>query len=308
MSKQTLMQLNVVPEGKLPWLDYGNYLRLQRLFDALPLPDEEAAENSFLYPELYWFLTDIAGLTLPFDEATIHYNAFVLLRRGYKPERSITAMDTQKAKRIYQFSYDYAKTNRPDELEWGQSISANTFKNLTARQFLEEYCWVVYAAGFKVKIIEQKFSALQKAFQDFDLHKLAKMESPDEALRVFNNRRKAEGFLKGAKAIHREGFARFKARVEQEGMAALKALPGIGEITQKHLAKNIGLTDVPKDDIWLERIARLCNASNVNSLTEYLADEFGETQNVVDLVLWRFCADNAWKPLGFDSLEAFLNS
>jgi hypothetical protein len=99
MSKQALTQLNVVPEGKKPWLDYGDYLRLQRLFDALPLPDEETAENNFLYLELYWFLTDIAGLTLPFDEATIHYNAFVLLRRGYKTE-AITDEEYAQLRRL----------------------------------------------------------------------------------------------------------------------------------------------------------------------------------------------------------------
>ncbi len=215
-------------------------------------------------------------------------------------------MERQKAKRLYQFSYNYAKENRPDELKWGKSISPDTFENLTAKQFLEEYCWVVYASGFKVKIIEQKFPHLQKAFRNFDLDQLAEMESLEEVLSIFNNRRKAEGFLKGARKIHQEGFEQFKVRVKQEGMKTLKELPGIGEITQKHLAKNIGLTDVPKDDIWLDRLANLCNASSVNSLTEYLAGEFGETQNVVDLVLWRFCADSGWRALGFGSLEEFL--
>ncbi|OQY27048.1 MAG: hypothetical protein B6243_13445 [Anaerolineaceae bacterium 4572_5.2] len=70
MNKYVLKQLNVVPEGKEPWLSYNERSRLQHLFDAVPLSDEKKNVDNFAYLELYWFLTDIAGLNLPFDEAT----------------------------------------------------------------------------------------------------------------------------------------------------------------------------------------------------------------------------------------------
>ncbi|HEY84319.1 MAG TPA: hypothetical protein G4N96_04290 [Chloroflexi bacterium] len=99
MNKYVLKQLNVVPEGKEPWLSYNERSRLQHLFDAVPLSDEKKNVDNFAYLELYWFLTDIAGLNLPFDEATIHYNAFVLLRRGYKVE-SITDAEYAQLHRL----------------------------------------------------------------------------------------------------------------------------------------------------------------------------------------------------------------
>jgi hypothetical protein len=211
-----------------------------------------------------------------------------------------------KAKRLYQHALEYASQNHPDELAWGRSVTPNTLENMTAGQFLTEYCWVVYASGFRVSVIEKKFDQLKAAFQGFDIEKLAKMESTEPVLAIFNNVRKANGFLEGAKQIHKQGFSNFKKRLQQDGMKVLRELPYIGEVTQKHLAKNIGLLDVPKDDIWLVRLREKCNAASVEELTSYLAREFDETQHTVDLVLWRFCADSGWKALGFNGLDEFL--
>ncbi len=215
-------------------------------------------------------------------------------------------MDENKAKRLYQHALEYASTNRPDELAWGRSITPDTLEKMTAKQFLAEYCWVVYASGFRVSVIEQKFGQLTAAFQKFDIEKLAEMESVEPVLDIINNERKARGFLRGAKRIHQEGFSNFKRRIQMDGMEVLRELPYIGEVTQKHLAKNIGLLDVPKGDVWLVRLAAKCDAPSVEALTTYLAEEFGETQHVIDLVLWRFCADSGWKRFGFGGLDEFV--
>jgi hypothetical protein len=211
-----------------------------------------------------------------------------------------------KARRLYQHALEYASQNRPSELAWGRSVTPDTLENMTADQFLTEYCWVVYASGFRVSVIEKKFDQLKAAFQDFDIEKLAEMQSVEPVLTIFNNVRKANGFLRGAKQIHREGFSNFKKRLQQDGMKVLRGLPYIGEVTQKHLAKNIGLQDVPKDDVWLVRLTEKCDAASVEELTSYLAREFDETQHTVDLVLWRFCADGGWRQFGFSGLDEFL--
>lgn len=57
---------------------------------------------------------------------------------------------------------------------------------------------------------------------------------------------------------------------------------------------------------WLVRLTEKCKTVSVKALTAYLAKEFGETQHIVDLVLWRFCANNGWKEFGFNSLDEFL--
>lgn len=203
-------------------------------------------------------------------------------------------MKTAEAKQFYTTALQHVAIAHPDELEWARSVSAETFWNLDARGFLSEYCWVIYASGFRVSTVRAKFPALQEAYLNFDLEALATTGSADAAMEIINHAGKAAGFLRGARLIHDEGFDNFKARVKREGMAALRSLPYIGDITQKHLAKNIGLADVPKDDVWLVRLAYHFEAPTVEELTSWLAKEVEATQHVVDLVLWQYCADGMW--------------
>jgi hypothetical protein len=86
MNKQELLQKNVLPEGKEAWLSYDNYLKLKHLFETVPLPSVANTLAEGQYLDLHHFLTDVAGLELPLDEVSIHFNAFNLLRRGYKIE------------------------------------------------------------------------------------------------------------------------------------------------------------------------------------------------------------------------------
>ncbi len=89
MSKEQLLKLNVVPEGKPPWLSYENYLRLGQLFEATNLPEKGMDDN---YLALHHFLMATCGLNIPQNPAAIHSNAFTMLRRGYKVEE-ITAQE-----------------------------------------------------------------------------------------------------------------------------------------------------------------------------------------------------------------------
>jgi len=86
MNKQTVLSLNVIPEGKEPWLNYDDHLTLRRLFEAAPLPAEAELADQRSYRQLHRFLTEVAGLDLPWDELAIHFNAFGLIRRGYRVE------------------------------------------------------------------------------------------------------------------------------------------------------------------------------------------------------------------------------
>jgi len=84
MNKHDLLKLNVVPEGREPWLDYQSYVTLGRLFDVVQPPGQNIIDSN--YAALHSFLVAIAGLELPMEAASIHFNAFTLLRRGYKVE------------------------------------------------------------------------------------------------------------------------------------------------------------------------------------------------------------------------------
>jgi hypothetical protein len=99
MNKQELLQRNVVPDGQAAWLTYTQYLELKRLFEAAPLPSDKTTYLEGLYLELYRFLTEVAGLVLPPEESSIHFNAFALLRRGYQVE-SITQAEYDALRRL----------------------------------------------------------------------------------------------------------------------------------------------------------------------------------------------------------------
>lgn len=183
------------------------------------------------------------------------------------------------------------ETHYIEDLEWARSITSDTFKNIKSKKFLEVYCWVVYASGFKVSILEEKFPSLKLKFRGFDIESLSRMRSVKTVLETFDHSGKAEGFLEGAKKIYKEGFSNYKRRLNRDGIDVLCELPYIGNITKKMLAKNIGYLDVPKDDRWLERIKDYVNADNVEEMTIYLSNKFTETEHVIDVVLWRYCAD-----------------
>lgn len=91
MNKDEVLQLNVLPDGKEPWLSYEDYLKLKQLFETIPPPSPTKNTDDSRYLCLYQFLTEVAGLELPASENAIHFNAFALIRRGYKVE-----MITQK--------------------------------------------------------------------------------------------------------------------------------------------------------------------------------------------------------------------
>ena len=86
MNKRDILQHNVVPEGKKPWLSYDKYLELKRLFEAVPLPSQEDTTGDGRYLSLHRFLKEVAGLEVSKNEAAIHFNAFALIRRGYQVE------------------------------------------------------------------------------------------------------------------------------------------------------------------------------------------------------------------------------
>lgn len=199
-------------------------------------------------------------------------------------------MKQAAAVRMFESAKTYCEAVYPDEVDWAKSISPETFKNLRSKRFLYHYCWVVYASGFKVSTIEAIFPDLKIAFKDFELEDLAKMKSIKPVLAIFNNERKATSFLEGSKVIAKEGFSAFKKRLQNAGMDKLEELPGIGPITKFHLAKNIGLVDEAKPDVWLVRAADACS-STVDELVAFLSEKYSMSCHAVDVILWRYGAD-----------------
>jgi thermostable 8-oxoguanine DNA glycosylase len=208
------------------------------------------------------------------------------------------AINEARALKLGQEALDHLTETHPDMLKWARNPPI--FRNLRLKQFLFDYCWVVYASGFRYAVIEAKFPHLQKAFKDFDPEALSRMRSIRSVLKIFNNERKAKSFLSGAQTIIREGFIPFKRQLLKDGEQALEKLPGIGPITKDHLARNIGLADLPKADRWLERAAKLCATLSVeapsekelvNELVAFIASQLGESQHVIDVAIWAYGKD-----------------
>ncbi|WP_200381291.1 hypothetical protein [Thiococcus pfennigii] len=204
-------------------------------------------------------------------------------------------MNEERAIKLFEDAKHYCEENHPEEIDWAKSISPEKFKHMKSKSFLMEYCWVVYVSGFRVATIEERFSDLRSAFKEFELVDLARMRSIKPVLAVFNNERKANSFLEGSKMIAKEGFSAFKKRLKEQGIDALEGLPGIGPITKYHLAKNIGLVDEAKPDIWLARAAQECSSTvqdlAVQDLVAFLSEKYSMSRHAVDVILWRYGVD-----------------
>ena len=173
-----------------------------------------------------------------------------------------------------------------NQADWADIDREEVWRALDEKEFLGQYCWVVFACGFKVDIVKGCFEDIEKVFKHFEPEAVAHMKPVDRKKLPIRHKKKADGFLKGVKIVHKEGWGRFKARVQKEGMDALKELPWIKDVTKKHLAKNIGLADVAKDDVHLRRCAERCSAKSVDELVSFLAKEYDMTQHKIDAVLW----------------------
>lgn len=197
----------------------------------------------------------------------------------------------QKALELWQRALSHVEQEDPDSISWARSIGPHTWLAIQSAEFLRQYCFVVYASGMRYRVISNLFPRLSKAFYYFDIEQLEGMSSIKKPMKVFALERKARNFLDGAHAIAAEGFPEFKERISRRGMDALEELPGIGPVTKKHLAKNVGLADVVKDDRWLIKAAELTGWKYADEMVDFLAEEAGETRHVIDVAIWNLAKD-----------------
>lgn len=197
-------------------------------------------------------------------------------------------MQNAKAVKIAKEAIKFTEKVNPKLLKWARSIGPGTFKNMKMRKLLEIYCRVVYASGFKYKTVEAYFPRITTAFYNFDPARLSRMTSVAPVLQVFRSRRKAECFLRGAQSILKEGLPAFKNRVLASPLTAFERLPGIGPITRHHFAKDTGVLDTAKPDIWLVHAAMICNANSVSEMVTYQSSILGESQHTIDVAIWTY--------------------
>jgi 3-methyladenine DNA glycosylase Tag len=210
---------------------------------------------------------------------------------------------------FYELARSYVEEQCGDELqEMRQTSSPEYFQRISEEEFMTEYVWTVYAAGFKNSILEVKFPGLEKAFQNFNLDRICQMTSTAQVLGVINHAKKAEAVLEGARLVSKIGFLNFKEQLAEKGPDALVQLPYIGAINKNQLARNIGLASLHKNDVWIQRLVGLSGSRSDEVMINELSQKFAERPGIVDLILWRFCANGAWKSNGYSDFNLFFKN
>jgi hypothetical protein len=94
-----------------------------------------------------------------------------------------------------------------------------------------------------------------------------------------------------AKQVQADGFEAFKQSVIYDPEEKLRRLAYVGPVTVWHLAKNLGM-NTAKPDRHLERIALRLGFGSSFHFCNSIAEMFDDECKVVDLIVWRYFADN----------------
>lgn len=177
------------------------------------------------------------------------------------------------------------------EVAWQREAN---FAGFTESQLLREHAWVTLCSGFRESAVRRAFDHVSLCFCDWESAE-AIVSAGDicctTAAFSFANHLKLKGIFSAAKYISEIGFDKFKQSVLADPINQLQQLPFIGPITSCHLAKNLGL-DVAKPDRHLIRLSERLGFRSADHLCRELAATAGEQAKVVDLIVWRYIADN----------------
>jgi hypothetical protein len=193
----------------------------------------------------------------------------------------------------------YAQDTYPEQYHHYATVQLH---HITPEQFLEEYIWAVYAAGFKAKIISNKWPAFMEAMSGTEDHPLRGLtvECWDAMTEVFANKGKFMACVFVAGELNDLGWDAFQKKYCTDA-DSLRELPRVNVIAY-HIGRNIGL-DMVKPDLHLIRLAYHYNKikpestkqweveRDVIEMVEALADQYGERPGVADYCLWCYAVD-----------------
>ena len=177
------------------------------------------------------------------------------------------------------------------EIAWQREAD---FGEFTECDLLREHAWVTLCSGFRESVVRKVFDHVSLCYCDWESSEA--IASSGEvccwaAAAAFSNRAKLQGILSAAVQVNAVGFDAFKEMVLADPIIHLQSLPYIGPTTSWHLAKNLGL-DVAKPDRHMMRVSESLGFRDADHLCRELAASTGEQIKVVDLIVWRYVADN----------------
>lgn len=178
-----------------------------------------------------------------------------------------------------------ANTDWVESVRWDRDPAL-----LTPAEFLAEYAWAVYVSGFKAGTVSVKWTALSKAWKQFNPGAIGEAERA-AARQFINHESKTGAIVTVAKMIASSGWPEFRATylVDTESIAWL---PWMGPANRRFLARNLRIADVGKPDRWLVRFAEYFGYADVDEALGVICDEVGDPPGLADAYIWAYLAEN----------------
>lgn len=180
---------------------------------------------------------------------------------------------------------------RNAEVQWQRQVALHEFSET---DLLREAAWVILCSGFRERVVRRVFDHVSLCFCDWESASAILDADPicrTAAMASFRNPIKLRAIVAAALHVNEKGFTAFKQAVLAAPLLELQRLPYIGPVTVWHLAKNLGL-DVAKPDRHLGRISLKFGFDDTEHFCTAIAKAIGEQRKVVDLIVWRYLADN----------------
>jgi hypothetical protein len=200
--------------------------------------------------------------------------------------------DVDGALKIYARATNYiAAAGLHQEVAWQRDSNP---ASISETAFLREAAWVVLCSGFRESVIRRIFDHISLCFCDWDSASAIVESYPAcylAAQASFRGMAKLSAIVDIARRVDAMGFDFLKSALIADPINTLRQFPYIGPITVWHLAKNLGF-DVLKPDRHLVRVAERLGFSGPGQLCAAIADSSGEAVKVIDLIIWRYLADN----------------
>lgn len=201
--------------------------------------------------------------------------------------------DLDGALRIYALASEYVHSSGfHEEVEWQRRTELN---EITEQALLRESAWVILCSGFRESTVSRLFDHISLCFCDWEAAAAIVDTYPAcyfAARTVFGHVAKLTAIVSVAKYIHETGFDSVKASIMSDPICTLRQLPFIGPVTVWHLAKNIGC-NVAKPDRHMVRVSQSLGFDSHSDFCDAISECSGEPVKVVDLIVWRYLADNA---------------
>lgn len=200
--------------------------------------------------------------------------------------------DVPGALRIYARATDYIVAAGLDhEVAWQRD---SNLASVSESMLLREAAWVVLCCGFRESVVRRVFDHISLCFCDWDSAAAIVESYPAcylAAQASFRAKSKLSAIVEIARRVDAIGFDVLKPALIADPIITLRQFPYIGPITVWHLAKNLGF-DAPKPDRHLVRLAERLGFTGPKEFCTAIAGTNGEAVKVIDLVIWRYLADN----------------